>query len=818
MTAPFLEKNGPPETGHNGEPPPAPPEDSSGPLRPTLAVCLTAYAAGILGAPYFPFSLPLVLSPLLFPVLLLVPGLRLFRRQLLILFFVTLGLSLYHLDLRPPADPSHVSHFSGRGVGLQGQVSAVSPATDRTTFDLVVTDLFLSGRHVDARGKVRIYLRQATDDIVPGDLLRLRCRLRRPELFGTPGEFDYPRHLAGLGIRSVAFLPNSRQIAHLPTLQTLPFRVRIEKLRNFLGDFIDSAVPPEQAAYLRAILIGDRSGFTPADRELLSRLGLAHLFSVSGLHMGILFAVLYPLALFPLRRSETLLLRLGPPRRFLPLLLAPFLGFYLLVAGSGLPAQRAFWTILLAGTLVFLFRPGNPLAILAAAAFGILLWDPPALFSPSFQLSFAAVFAILHLAPAWLSRTSALPAVLRYPATIFLVTLCATAATFPLVLAHFHMASLAGLANNLFAVPLVAGIALPMAMAAALFIPLHPPTAGFLLGLSGRLIQETIALGEGLTRLLPGSDSRFYATPLQNLGIFLGFGLLLWQPWKRGRGKTALVLAVLSALLFFIPLNDGSSLTVTALSVGQGDAILVSRGQDHYLVDAGGFPVSDFDIGERILAPALGRLGVRRLKAVILTHPHPDHYLGMIHILRHFPVTEFWSALQPRDLPPPLYEILRERAIPVVVLPQGWSRRQSEGKEPLWLFVPGQESARVNDHSLACYCRCGEDGLLLTGDLEADGVQQLLEDFPPYPVTLLKLPHHGSPSSDPDRLLARLNPCQVFVSVGRNNPHGLPHPRTLAVVQERAIPLYRTDRDGSLRFRSEGSGWQTRHWERGLFR
>ncbi|NLC71730.1 MAG: DNA internalization-related competence protein ComEC/Rec2 [Desulfuromonadaceae bacterium] len=794
-------------------------EKVSRPFCPTLIGCLTAYAAGILCAPYFSFSFPLALSPVLFIFLLIISRSHPLKGPLLFLFLFALGISLYHLDLRHPSDPSHVSRFTGMDIGLQGRVAAVYPGTDRTTFDLAAESLFLPGRHFKIHGKVRIYLREAADTPVPGDLLRLRCRLRRPNNFGTPGEFDYPRHLAGQGIRAVASLASLRDVVRWPESIRPPFRLRIEKIRHFLRNSINNAVIPEHAVYLRAILIGDRSGFSQHERDLLSRLGLAHLFSVSGLHMGILFAVVYPVALFMIRQSEKFLLWLGPPRRLLPLLLTPVLGFYLLLAGSGLPAQRAFWMILLAGMLIFLYRPGNPLSILWAAAFGILLWDPPALFSPSFQLSFAAVFAILHLAPACSPKIQEIPRFLRYPATLFLITLCATLATFPIVLSHFQVASAAGLVNNLFAVPLVAGIALPGAMAAALLIFFWPSAAGFLFDLSGRLIGETLALADCLSRLLPGTDARFYATPLQSLGIFVFIVLILWRPWQQqGQKKLRMILVLSSICLFFIPPCHDDALTVTALSVGQGDAILVSIKNKHYLIDGGGIPTSNFDIGERIVAPALARLGIHQLKAVILTHSHPDHYLGLVHILRHFPVGEFWSGMNPAELPQPLREVVRERAIPTIVFPRGWSRRQPAADEDPWIFAPDQQGSNINDRSLAFYCRHGDDSLLLTGDLAADGVRQLVENFPFNHATLLKLPHHGSFSSSPRRLLDFFKPGKVFISVGRNNPHGLPHPKTVAAAENRSIRLYRTDRDNSLRFRSQGSGWQALHWERGLFR
>ena len=129
-----------------------------------------------------------------------------------------------------------------------------------------------------------------------------------------------------------------------------------------------------------------------------------------------------------------------------------------------------------------------------------------------------------------------------------------------------------------------------------------------------------------------------------------------------------------------------------------------------------------------------------------------------------------------------------------------------------------RQDAAANDRSLVLYAREGRMGVLLTGDLEADGVTQLLADPPPGPVSLLKLPHHGSSHSLPGRLVARFRPVAAFASAGFGNSYRLPAAKVVNALCARGIPLYRTDLDGTVRFRTRGGSWEASGWGQGLFR
>ncbi|MEJ2201566.1 MAG: DNA internalization-related competence protein ComEC/Rec2, partial [Desulfuromonadaceae bacterium] len=557
----------------------------------------------------------------------------------------------------------------------------------------------------------------------------------------------------------------------------------------------------------------------PEQRELLARGGVSHLFAISGLHLGLIFFLLYDLARQLYTRSERLLLW-APAQRVLPLLLLPALLFYLLFTGNALSTRRALLMLAVVTLLLSRARQTPPLKLWVVCALLFLLWEPLLLFQPAFQLSFAALLGILALTPRWLRKLTTRNRLWRYPATLTLTTTAATLSTFPLVLLNFHLLAPAGILTNLFAIPAIGVLALPLGLAGLLLLPVWQLGANLLLQTCAGIIHLTL-FGVEQILLLPGLQGVLLYPPPQVLfALLLLCAALLLPAHDRGYQKARGMLLLAALLLVLLPsILFKKHLTVTALSVGQGDATLLSfAGGHHILIDGGGTQSKHFDIGERLLAPALGFLGVQSLDAVILSHDHPDHRQGLLYILRHFPVRAFWSATSPAKLHPELTDILRRQNIPTICPPPGWSQPDLGFAETLWLFVPDQMDVNFNNRSLVVLAGNGNDAVLLTGDLEQSGLAQLLKTPLPRSVNLLKIPHHGSRNSSPEKLLQRLTPQLVFMSLGKKNPYQFPHAEVIKALEQRQIPYWSTAADNSLKFSTNGSGWQATHWNQRLFR
>ena len=724
---------------------------------------------------------------------------------------IPLGLALFLCGLlgarhalAPPRRLDHPVHFAGsEAVSTEGRVLQAERLWDGSSrLDIRAEKLLSGARTAAVDGIVRLTIRAGELDLRPGERVRWRARLRRPTLYGTPGEFDYPRYLAARSIYVTSSLPHTGDLLRLPDEQVAADGFW-ERSRQTLAARIAQAVPADTAGPLQSLLVGTQGGITPDQRRLLGAGGLAHLYSISGLHFGLLALLLYGATRWLYSRSERLLL-LAPPRRILPpLLLVPLSG-YLLLSGCAAPTQRSFATMVIAIIAFSCYRRTTPLALLSSAAFAMLAISPLSLFDPSLQLSFAGVLGLMVWLPRWQPLLAGRPAWLRGIGLMLISTLAATLATAPLSLWHFHQISPAGLITNLLAIPLVAWGAVPVGLIGILLFPTLPGVADLCFRLAGCCVDWSLRYTAWCLDL-PGLDAvSLFISSAAGLALLLLLvaGMLPLRHWR-----PAALLAVIATVLLFLPTLHPPRLQVVALSVGQGDATLLTIDRRHYLIDGGGLTGSSIDIGERLVAPALGRLGATNLSGVILTHDHPDHSAGLPYILEHCRVDGFWSALPLEQLDARLAETLIRRHIPVHVLPEGWSALPAGTAAELAAYVPPQQAADPNDRSIVVHAVAGGAGVLLTGDLAASGFRHLQESGLPEPVNLLKIPHHGSRGSRPERFLDAFRPELTFVSAGRDNPYRLPHPATVAACRARGLPLYRTDLQGTLTFTTSGNRW-----------
>ncbi len=785
-----------------------------------LPLLLASYAAGLAIASFCP-PWP-HLPPLLLAIGLLLIGCQRLSLIFLLLplFFCALGFAQYHLHLHPNHPAGHITGFAGETpVTVQGTVRNVRfRPPSGCTVDLEARQVFSGSATRQCFGRLRLFVERESPALLPGEQIRFSAKLRKPRRFGTPGEFDYPRHLAGEDIFVTAFIEQGSAIVRMASFARPSFPTALARWRLKVGRQIDQAVAPDLAPLVRALVIGDKQNLSREQTDLMARAGLSHLFAISGLHLGLVALILYGVGRCLYRRSERLLL-FQPPGRFLPLLIAPLLWLYLQLTGNSLSARRAFFMALAAALLLLFARRTQPLRILLAAAFLMLCLAPLILFEPSFQLSFAGVSGILILVPRWQKLLRRLPRPLYLTAGGAAATLAATVTTLPLVLLHFHLWAPAGLLTNLPAVPLIAFGAVPVGLTGMLVSTISPATAAVLFRITAWLTGTAWQIAERVENVPVLAGKTVYLSPAGLGAIFCAVLALLLPAGRRWHiARLGLLAGVLLPLLFCLPAPR--VLSVTALSVGQGDAILLSRPDGrHYLIDGGGFYRGSFDTGARLVGPALGRLGVRSLEAVILSHDHPDHRNGILHVLDAFTVKSFWCAGNPGDLHPDLRQVLRRRKIPVKAFGPGWTFLESpDAPETLAVFLNGRRKNNQNDRSLVVYARYRRDGVLLTGDLEKTGVETLLAERFESPVTLLKIPHHGSRHSEPWRLTDRFHPRAVFTSLGWNNPYGLPHAAVLQSLEDQGLQLYRTDLDQTLRFSSDGAGWRLKRWRGGLFR
>ncbi len=606
------------------------------------------------------------------------------------------------------------------------------------------------------------------------------------------------------------------------------FREALLRARERVRRALVLAIPePDLRGTLTALSLGDGSAVPRPTRQAFARAGLAHLLAISGLHLGLLvlgaFAVL--------RRGLALPAGLAAG---CCLTLTGFLVTWMDHPASGMRAGLMVIPFFLA---VALRRRPHPARALHAAVLGLLLIDPTLLSRVGFQLSCAAAAGLVLAAGPALGasrETSAPPGLpeglvlrllrraLRSLGSLSEATFWATVATAPLVLHHFGRLPAAGLLTNLLAIPLTGLLLMaltPAVAAAALFgpaaIPLFVPAR--------HLSHLLVVVAEEAARW-PAASVVLEPRATWQVGAFclllLPALLLRLTRWKR-RG-----LALLALLCLLWP-NDQShppraALEVTFLSVGHGDSVLVRTAAGDLLIDGGGDHQGARAVGARLVVPALRALGVKRLAAVILTHPHPDHLGGLPAVLEAFPVESLHlsgegleEAANGSGPLAQLYALALARDIPIrlacgdplpTLEPVRLTCLWPLGSDP---EGPWDPLASANDNSVVLHLALGEISFLLPGDLEAPGEAALIQSAPPQlRATVLKAPHHGSSTSSTPEFVAQVAPQHVVYSVGRRGRFAFPRPSVVARWRAAGARGWRTDRHGAITFRTEGRSLQ----------
>jgi competence protein ComEC len=580
----------------------------------------------------------------------------------------------------------------------------------------------------------------------------------------------------------------------------------------------------DEKAVLKALVFGDRSGIGDGLRERFNRAGAGHLLAISGLHVGIVATLVFGVFRWILSFLPPLLWRGWGRQWAAAATLVPVLAYGLL-AGMSPSTQRAVLMVAVFLAALILGRTQDTLNTLAVAALLILALFPPALFSISFQLSFAAVLAIVY----GLEKVGALgeqqvgPPVKRAGRRLtgfVLVSFLAIAGTAPVVLYHFNQSSVVGIAANLILVPLVGFVVVPLGLVSAFGSIFFEPASALGFWLCIKILHPALVTVDFFSGLSFAAVKTVTPT-LVEVGLFYlaGWALLNLRkatiaPWVLA---AAIVLAAGDGLYWSYQRFWHRDLKVTAIDVGQGGCTLMELpGGGVVLYDGGGFSDNRlFDMGQRVVAPLLWRKKIATVDMLVLSHPNADHLNGLIYIARHFNVQELWTNGDANTTQGygKLMTVCREQGIVVRTVDAG-TPKTVVGPVTLAVLNPpagfiGQaddiDQAYRNNGSLVVKAAMGETAFLLTGDIEAQAESQLVRQRGrELASTVLFAPHHGSRTSSSADLIAAVSPAVVVISAGAGNRFGFPHTEVTDRYRAAGSRILCTGTHGAIEMRSDG--------------
>ncbi|MBN9572325.1 DNA internalization-related competence protein ComEC/Rec2 [Alicycliphilus denitrificans] len=633
-----------------------------------------------------------------------------------------------------------------------------------------------------------------------GERWRLTVRLKAPHGGINPHGFDYELWLWEQGVQATGYVRTGARLDALhgpPERLGATWRHPVEQLRQRVRDAIVRRLAPGADAagqratgVVAALVTGDQRAIEREDWDLFRATGVAHLMSISGLHITLFAWLAAALVQRAWRRSRRLCLVLPASSAALAggVLLA---GAYALFSGWGVPAQR---TVCMLATVALLRLSGRrwpwPQVWLLACAV-VLAADPWALLQPGFWLSFVAV-AVLFATDMGADGARPQGAAGRFYALLreqWVVTLALT----PLTLLLFGQVSLVGLLANLLAIPWTTLVVTPLALLGVLWAPLWQAADWCVQGLS--LLLQWLAAWPWAQVGLPMAP--LWAGALAVAG---GVLLALRLPW----GVRALGLPLLLPALWWQPPRPApGQFELLAADVGQGQAVLVRTARHALLYDAGPRYHQDSDAGERVLVPLLRALG-ERLDLLVLSHSDTDHTGGAAAVLARQPQARALGSIgagHPLQSLRPVEPCLAGRR-------WEWDGVRFEVLHPpqgVDAAAPGPRAPRPNTHSCVLRVSAGAPpgaSALLAGDVERAQEQALVAGGAPLAADVLLVPHHGSKTSSSEAFVDAVRPRLALVQAGYRNRFGHPAPEVAARYRERGIALVQTPRCGAARWSS----------------
>jgi competence protein ComEC len=719
-----------------------------------------------------------------------------------------------NLELMTIALPDDVQHYADLPVltSMEGTItSPVDKLPLKQIFVLRADSLWILEKKYPTSGQVLVSLYEYNSSIEYGDRLVLRGDLRTPPGERNPGDFNYQKYLAAQNIQATLKIENNRNIVILDKGGGYWFlRAIVYPARQWVIRVVEGTVQGQPAALLKGLLVGTRGEIEKDLMEAFANIGVIHILSVSGLHVGfVVLGLIYFLQL----------LQIKDPLRAVLVVLG--LVFYTYLTGASAPVIRSAIMAAVVVSGLALQRQTDVVNSISIAAWIILAMNPLQLFEASFQLSFVAILGIIFIYTSlkkifkswyteWQQKEQNAKA---YIMDLFLVSLGAQLATLPLTIYYYSRIPLLSIAANLIVVPL-SGINIALGFISVFLALVYWPLGVIYSNANWLLLTILIGVVRFADKL-PGSFMTFCRPSFLLICIYAAF-LILLAVWDNRTARRKIILAILviaNIHTWHGVITHKQGLTVTFFDVGQGDSALFEFPDGRTLLIDAGDQYENYNSGERVIAPYLNRHGIGQIDKLVLTHGHSDHSGGCSYLFDHFTVKQIIrsNSTSGDAVSARVDSLIKVRNIPLRTVSAGDTIAGYRGALIMVLSPDSNQTAyyaeelkNLNLTSLVLKVVYGRRSFLLTGDAEMEAEKDMLCYTDLLQSDVLKVSHHGSATGSSEMFCRTVKPDYAVISVAKWNRFGLPSRSLLDRLQQQGMDVTRTDEHGAVIFFTDG--------------
>lgn len=628
------------------------------------------------------------------------------------------------------------SEYKDSDKNLYGTVIYYKKSKDKTT--------------IWVKGKEKVLVNYYSDiNVSYGDYIYVYGVFNKPKENGNFNLFNYKRYLLS---NKINYVVTASKIIVIKKNDNVFYTLKNNLLRK-----IENA--NKSKGYILAFLYADKSLIEKDVYTKYQKIGVSHLFAVSGMHVSLISIVLLKL-----------LNKIKERKRYI--IVSIFLSIYLFLTNFTISMVRAtFQFILFFINKSFKLNIDNSNLVLLLFSILVII-NPYNIYNIGFLFSFIISFTLIRC-----SKLIKGKFIIKSLKT----SLISFFSSMPVLINNFFEVNFLGIILNIIYIPFVSYILFPLSLVTVLFPSLD------------NILYMFISYFEKITDFF--SNIKFLSFSICKMNIFLiiMYYIIFIYILKRKKSLVYKIIIAIISLIFLI--NNGRIVNseVSILDVGQGDSSLIRLKNKNILIDTGGN--INYDISKNILIPYFKSVGIKKIDYLVLTHGDYDHMGEAINLVENFKVEKvIFNCGSYNDLENELIEVLDKKKIKYY----SCIKELNIDNNKLH-FLQTKEYDNENENSNVIYTELNGYKFMFMGDAGVGKEKDILEKYNVSKIDVLKIGHHGSKTSSDKNFIDEMNPKYSVISVGKNNRYGHPNKEVLNNLDNSKI--YRTDQDGSIMFK-----------------